>query len=523
MSIENIYLYNIKSKAKINLKDKGVCYLGRNEECEISDLCIPKKQLSVMANYHLKELHIEAIGGIISGINNFALKSNVCYKVGHNDLIEVKKGEALYKVLIEPSPDTSTTRNSINVCNLHASGNKKRKFEGDLNENCKRLMQIKGNQTFTHSWQTLHELKLLVYTASNIQSRTCIAAFDLDGTLIKTKSGSRFPKDRDDWMFFCSKVINKLRELVADEYKIVIFTNQAGLRKDTKKIENFKKKIENIVTALDLPIQVFISTTDSIYRKPATGMWEALQNDYNNNQKIAKDKSFYVGDAAGRPENWMPGKKKDHSVSDRLFALNLGITFYTPDEYFLGNTTTKYIMPEFNPSALPSPQIDTDMYTTNKQEMIIMVGIQGSGKTTFCRNYLIPHGYIHINRDQLGSWQKCVSLVEKAIASGKSVVIDNTNPDPESRAKYLDIAKQQKLPVRCFLMATTNEHAKHNLKFRTITDESQTVITDMIFNSFKKKYKKPTLSEGFYSIVDVEFAPSFASPKNETLYKMFLV
>lgn len=34
--------------------------------------------------------------------------------------------------------------------------------------------------------------------------------------------------------------------------------------------------------------------------------------------------SFYVGDAAGRPANWQPGKKKDFACSDRLFALNLG-------------------------------------------------------------------------------------------------------------------------------------------------------------------------------------------------------
>ena len=26
-----------------------------------------------------------------------------------------------------------------------------------------------------------------------------MAAFDLDGTIIKTKSGRRFPKDKDDW------------------------------------------------------------------------------------------------------------------------------------------------------------------------------------------------------------------------------------------------------------------------------------------------------------------------------------
>lgn len=29
------------------------------------------------------------------------------------------------------------------------------------------------------------------------------------------------------------------------------------------------------------------------------------------------DKSFYVGDAAGRPDQWKEGLKKDHSAADR--------------------------------------------------------------------------------------------------------------------------------------------------------------------------------------------------------------
>lgn len=62
--------------------------------------------------------------------------------------------------------------------------------------------------------------------------------------------------------------------------------------------------------------------------------------------------SFYCGDAAGREAKWAPGKKKDHSSVDRLFALNVGLKFYTPEEYFLGQRPVPYRDPEFNPSAL---------------------------------------------------------------------------------------------------------------------------------------------------------------------------
>lgn len=68
----------------------------------------------------------------------------------------------------------------------------------------------------------------------------------------------------------------------------------------------------------------------------------------NGNITIDKANSFYVGDAAGRPKNWVPGKKKDHSSADRLMALNVGIKFETPEEHFLKHKTPPYELPKFN-------------------------------------------------------------------------------------------------------------------------------------------------------------------------------
>ena len=62
--------------------------------------------------------------------------------------------------------------------------------------------------------------------------------------------------------------------------------------------------------------------------------------------------SFYCGDAAGREENWAPKKKKDHSSVDRLLALNLGLKFYTPEEYFLGHRPVPHRQPAFLPHSL---------------------------------------------------------------------------------------------------------------------------------------------------------------------------
>lgn len=44
-----------------------------------------------------------------------------------------------------------------------------------------------------------------------------------------------------------------------------------------------------------------------------------------------RQRSLFVGDAAGRAKGWAPGMKKDFSAGDRMFAANAGIPFSTPE------------------------------------------------------------------------------------------------------------------------------------------------------------------------------------------------
>ncbi|XP_077579214.1 bifunctional polynucleotide phosphatase/kinase [Stigmatopora nigra] len=401
--------------------------------------------------------------------------------------------------------------------------------EKTLNESSKKQSQ----PAFTASsacvksiWEQIGNLML--YTAAGVRGSDKIAGFDIDGCIITTKSGKVFPTAPDDWKILYTEIQPRLASLIKKGYKVVFFTNQMGIARGRLRPEVFKSKVEDILATLQLPVQVFVAAGPGIYRKPVVGMWNHLCEKANDGVTVDKTQSFYVGDAAGRPENWAPGKKKkDFSCSDRLFALNLNLLFHTPEEYFLGWKSASYNLPQFDPRKLDSTARLFDppsaSLTSSKTEIVVAVGFPASGKSTFFHTHIIPKGYVYVNRDALGSWKSCVVACEQALKEGRSVAVDNTNPDLESRKRYVDVAKAAGVSCRCFHFSATMEQAKHNNKFREMTpsDTKHMKVNDMIFQSYKKHFVAPSLSEGFDEILSIHFVPNFKDSQSEILFRQF--
>lgn len=395
--------------------------------------------------------------------------------------------------------------------------------EDPVNDSMKRL------KTDDDKWDSVDHGKCFVFTSRGVEASSKVASFDMDNTLIKTMSGNVFPKNIDDWQLNYEKIPKKLKTLHENGFKIVVFTNQRGIETGKETIGNLKQKIVMIQQRLDIPCHFFIATGSTNYRKPRIGMWETLERKFNDGIPIDKNQSFYVGDAAGRPEIKITKRKKDHSSADRLFAMNLGLSFYTPEEHFLNakDTPRNWNKPAFDPSSISKAtslvQPVNARLTCSELEIILLVGFPGSGKSFFSQEYLKKEGYEVINRDTLNSAQKCVAAIDAAIEGKKSCVIDNTNPDPASRKRFIDEAKKHKVPIRCFLFTTSYEHARHNNVFRELTDSSHQKINDMVFNIYKKKFVEPAKKEGFSEIVKINFVPKFRNEAEEKLYKMFLL
>uniref|UniRef100_A0A8C7HV96 Polynucleotide kinase 3'-phosphatase n=1 Tax=Oncorhynchus kisutch TaxID=8019 RepID=A0A8C7HV96_ONCKI len=383
--------------------------------------------------------------------------------------------------------------------------------KGKVVERLKALDKTKGgkNDRGREVQSTVPKRSIQDFFASSPKK---IAGFDIDGCIITTNSGKVFPTSPDDWRILFPEIQPKLASLLKKGYKVVFFTNQMGISRGKLKPEDFKSKVETILKTLQLPVQVFVASGPGIYRKPVMGMWEHLCEKDNGGVAVDKSQSLYVGDAAGRPVNWAPGKKKkDFSCSDRLFALNLGLQFHTPEEFFLGWKTAPFSLPPFDPRKCDSNARLYDppsaCLTSTKQEVIIAVGFPASGKSTFFHTHIVPKGYVYVNRDTLGSWQSCVSACERALKEGRSVAVDNTNPDPESRKRYPSLCSYYLgVSCRCFNFSASLEQAKHN---------------NRTFSPHRKKFVVPSLSEGFSEILQIHFVPTFTDSQSEALFRQF--
>jgi len=71
-----------------------------------------------------------------------------------------------------------------------------------------------------------------------------------------------------------------------------------------------------------------------------------------------------------------------------------------------------------------------------------------------------------LDRDTLGTKEKCVKQCREHLGAGLSVVVDNTNASAELRGLYTALARKQTCPVRCFHFVTPLEVAKHLNAFR---------------------------------------------------------
>lgn len=362
-----------------------------------------------------------------------------------------------------------------------------------------------------------------------------IASFDLDDTLIRRNTRNISQK----WELIDESITDKIAELVEKKYIIVIFTNQNGMQTNKKfDLNVWKKHVEDLKNTLfentvnNYFFAFYAAKLHDLYRKPNTGMWNLLKIDlqtlYNKNKIDISTKSFFCGDAAGRPyagtiKKSKKNNKGDFSDTDRKFALNIGIKFITPEEFYYNEPKAEFQLSGFDPSKFVVSNINDYKFVPRVKELIIMVGPPGSGKSEFVHKYILPEGYIYINHDTLKksfSW----TVANAAFIDDKSVVVDNTNASIASRKEYIETAVHYKYKhIRCIIINTDIDLAKHLNNVRHVFSNGKIpLVSKIAYNIYKNNFVFPSKLENFDKIEIVDFIPDIERFNDPTWKRIFM-
>ncbi len=139
----------------------------------------------------------------------------------------------------------------------------------------------------------------------------------------------------------------------------------------------------------------------------------------------------------------------------------------------------------------------------NQLTMIIFIGIQASGKTTFYHNFF-KDTYEHVNLDILNTRNKERLAIEKCMEQKKNLVIDNTNPTKEDRKKYITMAKIHHYQIIGYYFESSIGKCIERNEKRI----GKAKVPKCAVISTSKKLELPDFSEGFDQLYYVHMEDS---------------
>ncbi len=132
-------------------------------------------------------------------------------------------------------------------------------------------------------------------------------------------------------------------------------------------------------------------------------------------------------------------------------------------------------------------------------EAILLSGVQGAGKSTWCRErYWDTH--LRLNYDMLRTRHREAVLLAACLATKQKIVIDATNPTRAARARYV-------LPCReagYRLIGLEFEIALALALARNATRTGKARVPDLAIHATARKREPMTLAEGLDEVWRVE-------------------
>jgi predicted kinase len=135
-------------------------------------------------------------------------------------------------------------------------------------------------------------------------------------------------------------------------------------------------------------------------------------------------------------------------------------------------------------------------------EVAILVGLQGSGKSTFVqRSMLETHALVSkdLLRNNRNPSRRQLQLVAAALDAGRSVVLDNTNASRAQRAEVIALARSRGARVVGYWFDTDLE----GCRARNARREGRARVPDVALHVTARILERPTPAEGFDALYRV--------------------
>ena len=129
-------------------------------------------------------------------------------------------------------------------------------------------------------------------------------------------------------------------------------------------------------------------------------------------------------------------------------------------------------------------------------EVILMIGLQASGKSTFARStFGATHQYVSkdLLRNNSNPTRRQRQLIESALQQGISVVVDNTHATREAREELIALGQLYHADILGYYFAVQIEQCLE----RNRTRKGKAKVPDVALFATLKKLTRPSYAEGF--------------------------
>jgi predicted kinase len=142
------------------------------------------------------------------------------------------------------------------------------------------------------------------------------------------------------------------------------------------------------------------------------------------------------------------------------------------------------------------------------QSVILFVGLQASGKSTFFHTrFATTHE--HVSKDLLRNnknrKRRQAQLIEAALQAGNSVVIDNTNPTVEERQPLIQLGREYEAKIIGYSFESHLRRCLERNRQRT----GKARVPDVALYATARKLVPPSYSEGFDELYSVRTIGDF--------------